>query len=170
MYKRQTDETWVGADDLMQAVLGPVETVGLPPAGLHVEQGEPLFWARRDDRTLEVRSPLSGTVVSTNERLRDDPSLLNQAPFTAGWAVRLRGDHPREDRRRLFRGRSAREWFRGEVDRLLSAFTPDAMVGATLPDGGVVSHELWAHIDDATWEAMNRVLFGPDDESSTAQA
>jgi len=164
-----TDETWVGADDMVQAILGPIEDVGLPPTGLHVERGEPLFSLRRADRAVAIRSPISGTVVVTNETLRRDPSLINQAPFTAGWAVRLRGDHPREDRRRLLRGKNARVWFRREVDRLLAAVAPDAVVGAALPDGGVFSHELYAQIDDKTWRHLSRSFFSLDEPSTPGQ-
>lgn len=161
-----TDETWIGADDLVQATLGPVESIGLPPAGRHVEQGEPLFRLQRGNRAVAVRSPIAGTVTATNDRLRRDPSLINQAPFTAGWAVRLRGDQTREDRRRLMRGKSARAWFRREVDRLLATVNPDAVVGAALPDGGAFSHELYAQIDDPTWQRLSRGFFGSDEATT----
>jgi len=156
------DETRVGADDLLQATLGPVETVELPPIGRHVRQGDPLFSLRRGDRAVTVRSPISGTVIGSNNLLRHDPGLINQEPFTSGWAVRLEGDHPKDDRGRLFRGKGARTWFRHEVDRLLTVVTPDTVAGAALPDGGVFSRELYTQIDDQTWWRLNRSFFGPD--------
>lgn len=156
------DETWVGADDLVQATLGPVESVELPPTGSHVEQGEPLFNLQRGDRAVAVRSPISGTVLGTNQALRHEPGLINRDPFTSGWAVRIQGDEPREDRRRLFRGKGARAWFRHEVDRLLTVVSPGAVVGAALPDGGVFSPELYAQIDDKSWQHLSRDFFGPE--------
>ena len=142
----------------------------LPRPGQHVEQGEPLFDLRHGERTVAVRSPISGTVVGTNHALRLDPTLVNQAPFTAGWAVRVQGDQAKEDSRKLFRGKGARAWFRHEVDRLLTVVTPASVVGAALPDGGVFSTELYAQIDDLTWQRLSRSFFGADISSTPGQA
>ena len=38
----------------------------------------------------ELFSPLGGTVLATNPRLADEPSLLNSDPYGDGWLVRLR--------------------------------------------------------------------------------
>jgi glycine cleavage system H protein len=152
-------ETRVGADDLVQAVLGPIDRVELPVAGYHVEVGDPLFRLRHGHRAVTVRSPVSGDVVGTNQALREEPRLVNNEPFGSGWAVRLRTDRPK-DGRRLFRGKGARAWFRLEVDRLLASVSPGV---ATLPDGGVISQRLHEQIDDDTWERLSRSFFGPKD-------
>ena len=161
------DETRVGADDLVQAVLGPIDDVELPPEGRHVEKGEPLFALRHGQRSVAVRSPISGTVLGSNPQLRRDPGLVNEEPFTSGWAVRVQSDSPEESRRQLFRGSGARAWFRLEVDRLLTAFTPGA---PALPDGGVFSNELYAQIDDETWRRLNRSFFDPGISGETEEA
>lgn len=155
-------ELVVGADDLMQATLGPVEVVELPSAGRRVEAGEPLFRLRRGERTVDVRSPVSGEVRACNESLRDRPELVNQAPFTAGWVVRLDGEGPRRQRRGLLRGGKARTWLRGEVDRLLATLVAEPMGVPSLPDGGVVVGELHEHIDDATWRRLSHSFFAND--------
>jgi CheY-like chemotaxis protein/glycine cleavage system H lipoate-binding protein len=45
--------------------------------------------AAGDDAIHRVWAPLGGTVVEVNPRLREDPDLLNRAPFTSGWMVRV---------------------------------------------------------------------------------
>lgn len=42
----------------------------------------------------DVISPLSGTVVETNDLLADDPEPINRAPFTEGWLLRVELDDP----------------------------------------------------------------------------
>ena len=102
----------VGVDDLVQSTLGPVDGVELPSIGKSYQQGAPLFTLRRGDRVLEVCSPISGTVVATNRTLLDLPGLINQTPFTKGWAVQMRVDRTLQESQSLLRGRQARDWFR----------------------------------------------------------
>ena len=155
-------EATVGADDLMQAVLGPVEQVELPGLGTRVRRGEPLFRLRHGDRSVAVASPIAGTVVHANPELADSPGLVNDAPFAGGWAVRLGSDDPRRDRQELLRGGKARAWFRGEVDRLLADLLPgSAGTAPALPDGGELVEGLHRYIDDATWSRLQARFFTP---------
>jgi glycine cleavage system H protein len=150
----------IGADDLVQATLGPVESVVLPEVGSRVEQGQQLFSLRHGERTITVRSPLSGTVIGRNEALMGDPAALNEAPFTRGWAVRLRPDNVRVEGDRLFRGQQARGWFQREIDRLLTTVLADDPLAPALPDGGAVSDQLHRHIDDRAWTELQENFFG----------
>ncbi len=152
------EDVQVGADDLTQAVLGPVEHITLPHVGDHVEQGEPLFRLRHGPRFVNMRSPVSGEIIDTNQALLRTPRLVNQEPFGSGWAVRLRSDRRPNGHRGLFRGKDARAWFRLEVDRLLTALTPGV---PSLPDGGVISQMVHLHIDDDSWERVTHSFFEP---------
>lgn len=163
------DEATVGADDLVQAVLGPVERVELPETGTRVRRGEVLFRLRHGDRDVAVRAPVSGTVLGVNEALFETPELCNESPFCGGWAVRLSGEDLKGERRALHRGADARGWFRGEVDRLLAEVLPGMPVGGelapTLPDGGELSAGLHREIDDGTWRRVSRAFFSAPPET-----
>lgn len=150
----------VGADDLVQAALGPVEGVELPAVGSHVEQGDPLFTLRRGDRSVAVRAPVSGDVVAANEALRDRPHLVNEDPFTRGWVVRIRADHVLAQQRHLLEGGHARGWFRKEVDRLIATILGDDGAMPSLADGGALVEGLYQHIDDETWDRVQQTFFG----------
>ena len=153
------DEATLGIDDLAQAALGPVASVELPTVGDSVERGWPLFALRRDDRAVMARAPLEGTVVAVNAALRAAPNRVNDAPFGAGWAVRIQGKGLRKQRRELIHGPAARDWFRQEVDRLvLTLLSRDA--APTLPDGGRVARDLHDHIDDRLWPVVEASFFG----------
>lgn len=150
----------VGADDLMQFALGPVDTVELPSIGSRVEQGQRLFSLQRGDRRLDVRAPVSGTVVGRNESLLESPGIVNEQPFTNGWAVRLQPDHVREDRRQLLQGHDAKGWFRHEIDRLLTTVLSKDAAAPALPDGGELVGDLHRHIDDGAWKTLTETVFG----------
>jgi glycine cleavage system H protein len=148
----------VGVDDLAQAAVGPVARVELPEVGRHFESGETLFRAHHGLRTLDARSPLSGTVVAVNDALGLEPTRLNVSPFAEGWAVRLADDRVRTERRQLLGGARAREFFREEVDRLLTlAAAGDGL--PTLADGGLAVDELHLHIDEWSWDRVQRSFF-----------
>ncbi len=107
----------VGADDLLLSAIGPVEAVDLPAAGTHVERGQPLFRISRGERNVDVLSPLSGSVCESNQVLTLYPELMNELPFSEGWAVRMKADDADHDRGLLMRPPRTCAWFRSEVDR-----------------------------------------------------
>ena len=152
-------EAAVGVDDLVQSTLGPVEAVELPPIGSRVEQGDRLFRLRRGDRCVEVRAPMSGTIVAANDALREHPGLVNDDPFERGWAVRIKADKLREDAARLLRGNQARSWFRHEIDRLLTTVLGHAAIQPALPDGGTFVDGLYREIDDDAWRKLTETFF-----------
>jgi glycine cleavage system H protein len=147
------DQTVVGADDLMQAALGPIDEVELPPDGLRIQRGQPLFRLRRGCRSIEVMSPVSGTIIATNKTLLHNPELVNREPFGGGWIVRLRCDDLQNDRRRLLHGGKARTWFRREVDRFF-----DNLAASAGP--------LHQRIDDAAWRLLTETTFAAGSDAA----
>ncbi len=153
------DEATLGADDLIQAALGPLDEVELPAPGSELTQGEVLARLRHDGRTLEVLSPVSGRVLAANESVITHPTLLNRSPFADGWLARVQSDTIAAERAELYRGAEARAWFRREVDRLLSRLVP-VELAPSLPDGGMVVGSLHEQIDDIHWTRVAEEFFG----------
>ncbi len=157
--RRDGAHVMVGADDLLPAILGPVERVELPQPGRQVARGDVLFRLRRGDRVIEVQAPVDGTVVSGNAALTREPGLVNEDPFRRGWAVTLRGSPAAvRDWTGLRLGREATVWFRTEVDRLLAMVQNDGTALPAMADGGVVAGDLYLHIDDGTWRRVTEAL------------
>lgn len=152
----------VGADDLVQATLGPVDVVELPALGSHVRQGDRLFSLRRGQRRVDVRAPVSGTVIRRNDALLTRPNLVNVGPFDGGWAVRLRPDNLREESATLRQGKDACRWFRREIDQLLATVLHDEPIAPALPDGGIMVPDLYRHIDEKTWSRVAETFFGKE--------
>ncbi len=141
----------VGADDLLLSTLGPVDAVDLPAPGTQAVQGRPLFRVRHGQRCVEVRSPLSGSVCESNPVLRLHPRLMNEQPFTHGWAVRLATTSTSgAETGALLPARQARTWFHDEVDRALAEAAPAIAPATALCDG----------IDEPAWRRLSP-MFGP---------
>ncbi len=155
----EPDGTFVGADHLAVACLGPPDRVELPPVGSRVQKDQILFTLSRGGRALSLHSPVAGTVVARNEALLSEPQRIAGDPFGLGWVARIRGDTPRASRRSLLRGRRAKEWFRSEVDRLVSTLGAEPAAMPSLPDGGVLTDGIHRLIDGPTWERIRVDFF-----------
>lgn len=76
-------ESWPG-------LVAGLRDLRLPRPGDSLTQGLAFAeLAARDDAIHRVWAPLGGTVIEVNPRLQEDPDLLNRAPFTSGWLVRV---------------------------------------------------------------------------------
>jgi len=149
------DDVTVGADDFVQAILGPVDTVRLPIKGGHVERGRPLFGLVHGDRSLELPSPVSGTVVGVNTELFEHPELINQSPFDDGWIAIIHADHLQDDRRDLMVGKEARRWMHEQIDSLIGVLPSSETATEESPE------RLYRRIDPAAWEAMRESVAHP---------
>ncbi|MGC9962176.1 MAG: glycine cleavage system protein GcvH [Acidimicrobiales bacterium] len=86
----------VGITDFAQDALGDVVFVELPAVGTVVTKGGPLSEVESTKSVSEIYSPVSGTVVETNEQLRNAPELLNSEPYGDGWICAIEASEPAE--------------------------------------------------------------------------
>lgn len=82
----------LGVTDHAQAELGDLVFVELPEVGDHFEGGEEAAVVESVKTASDVYSPIAGEVIEVNERLSNDPGVVNQEPYGDGWLIRLRLD------------------------------------------------------------------------------
>jgi len=76
-------ESWPG-------LLAPIRDLVLPEPGTRLTQGLACAEVRTVDESIHrIWAPVSGTVLAVNPAVREDPDLLNRAPFSSGWLVRV---------------------------------------------------------------------------------
>lgn len=90
------DEAVVGITDYAQSQLGDVVFVELPEVGRTLAQGDEAAVVESVKAASEVYAPLSGTVIAVNERLPDEPGLVNASPMADGWFFRMKPTDPAE--------------------------------------------------------------------------
>ncbi|MGD8440418.1 MAG: glycine cleavage system protein GcvH [Holophagae bacterium] len=91
------DVVVVGITDYAQDQLGEVVYVELPDVGNGAEAGEELGTLESVKAVSEFNSPIGGEVVEVNERLEDEPNLVNEDPYGDGWLVKISGTTEGED-------------------------------------------------------------------------
>lgn len=79
----------MGITDYAQSELGDVVFVELPEIGTEIESGEAFGTIEAVKAVSELYSPLGGKVVEINQKLEDDPALVNQSPYGDGWMVKI---------------------------------------------------------------------------------
>ena len=84
----------VGITYFAQDQLGDIVYVQLPEDGTAVTAGEPLGEVESTKSVSEIYAPLSGTVVGRNDKLGDEPELINADPYGAGWLVEIEPSDP----------------------------------------------------------------------------
>ena len=86
----------VGITDYAQKVLGDIVYIDLPEKEQEVEAGETLVNIESVRNVTPIYSPVTGTVVEVNEDLVDEPALINEDPYDAGWMVIIEMKDPGE--------------------------------------------------------------------------
>jgi len=81
----------VGITHYAQDQLGEVVYVELPEVALGANAGEELGTLESVKAVAEFLSPVAGEVVEVNERLAEEPNLVNEDPYGDGWLVKIAG-------------------------------------------------------------------------------
>lgn len=69
--------------------LGDITYVELPEVGQDLIVGDTLGVVESVKAASDVYAPISGTVFAINERLEEDPGILNSSPEEEGWICKL---------------------------------------------------------------------------------
>ncbi len=89
------DQVVIGITDYAQDQLGDIVYIELPwESGQTVAAEEKFGDIESVKATSELNSPVSGTVVSINADLKDNPELINDYPYDKGWMVTLKLSDP----------------------------------------------------------------------------
>ena len=84
------DTVVVGVTNYAATQLGDMVYVDMPAAGTTVSAGDPLGALESVKAAADFYSPIAGEIVERNERLLDEPGLMNSDPYGEGWFVKLR--------------------------------------------------------------------------------
>lgn len=88
--KPDGDDVVIGLDDYAQDQLGDIVFVELPQVGDTFEKGDEFGTVESVKAVSELYMPVGGEVVAVNEVLEETPELVNSAPYTDGWLIRVK--------------------------------------------------------------------------------
>ena len=80
---------YIGITKFAQAELGDIVFVDVDTEGESLEKEE-VFGSIEAVKTVsDLFMPISGEVVSFNEKLEDNPELINTDPYGEGWIIKI---------------------------------------------------------------------------------
>lgn len=79
----------VGITDFAQDELGDVIFIELPEAGATFGQEDQFGTIESIKALSDLYLPMSGEIVEVNDRLFDEPELVNQDPYGDGWMLHV---------------------------------------------------------------------------------
>ena len=86
----------MGLTDYAQSQLGDIVYLDLPAPGTQVKQFQKIGEVESVKAVSDIFSPVSGQVLEINQTVIDEPGLVNEDPYGAGWLVRLELSKPSE--------------------------------------------------------------------------
>jgi len=86
----------VGISEHAQSLLGDVVFVELPEEGDTTVAGQHFSLVESVKAASDIYAPVSGVIVAINDALDDNPEIINESPFEAGWIVKIELANPQE--------------------------------------------------------------------------
>lgn len=90
------DEAYVGITDYAQSELGEIVFVDVPSVGDGLAQFDTFGSIEAVKTVADLNMPMTGNVEEFNERLDNEPELVNDDPYGDGWIIKISLDDPRE--------------------------------------------------------------------------
>jgi glycine cleavage system H protein len=84
----------VGITDHAQDQLGDIVFVDLPEEGAAVKRGDEVLAIESTKAAASVYASVDGTIAAVNDRLSDEPELVNNDCYSAGWMVKIQPTDP----------------------------------------------------------------------------
>ncbi|SFR61355.1 glycine cleavage system protein GcvH [Thiomicrospira sp. ALE5] len=82
----------VGITDFAQESLGDLVNADLPEVGETVSAGDDIMVLESVKTASDIHAPISGEIVAVNNALEDEPELVNDEPYDAGWLFKIKPD------------------------------------------------------------------------------
>ncbi len=86
----------IGITDHAANELTDITYVKLPEVGMKIKAGESIGEIESVKATSDFYTGISGEVVQINEKLINDPGLINRDPYGEGWLVKVKPEDASE--------------------------------------------------------------------------
>jgi glycine cleavage system H protein len=147
----------IGMDEFASKLTGKLDRIALPQRGQWIRQGQKVWTLHRDGASVDMVSPIEGSVADINEAAVRNPELARNDPYGEGWLVTVQSPDAKTNFRNLLGGALARWWTEESASRLQRRM-PMAL-GALAQDGGVAVDNLAAQLPDKDWASLAKEFF-----------
>ncbi len=94
--KVKGDEAIIGITDFAQSELGDIVYVEVETVGETLDKGEVFGTVEAVKTVSDIYMPVSGEIIEKNEKLDDEPELINKDPYGEGWIIKVKMSNKEE--------------------------------------------------------------------------
>ena len=84
------NEMTIGITEHAQKLLGDLVYVELPAIGHQINAGDEVGVVESVKAASDFYAPISGIIVGINEKVSEEPALINQSPYEDGWLFKIK--------------------------------------------------------------------------------
>jgi len=86
----------IGITDYAQDSLTDIVFVELPEMNKYYKKGDVIATLESVKSVGEVYAPCSGKIVAINEKLEEEPGIINESPYDEGWIAEMEVENEEE--------------------------------------------------------------------------
>ena len=87
----------IGLTDYAVEQLGDIVFIELPEAGTEFAKGEVFATVESVKAASEIYMPVGGKIIEINEKVVENPEILNESPYENGWLVKIESETAHAD-------------------------------------------------------------------------
>jgi glycine cleavage system H lipoate-binding protein len=152
------DMVTIGIDAFARQLVGSAATMRLPRVGDAVAQGAPALALAFNGRTVDMLSPVDGTVAEVNLAAIESPAAAHAAAYTDGWLMKIKSPKLASNLKNLLSGDLARRWMDAACERLGRELSGPEL-GPVYLDGGMPVDGIATSASPEHWDAIARSFF-----------
>jgi glycine cleavage system H lipoate-binding protein len=140
----------------MVKLFGVLHSLELQPLGATLKKDDVGVTFRRDAHKAASLSPVTGTVLAVNHKVREHPEIPHEDPYHEGWLFILEPDMPRKNLKGLYYGKESIQWMEHESQDLLSLMGPEYdRLAAT---GGQPIRDVFGSFPEIGWDRLAKTF------------
>lgn len=147
----------VGLDSFGANLLGKIDRVEVVGLNRWVRQGQKVCTITRDGLSVDLLAPIEGVIISVNQDVLRDPSLVLKDPYKSGWICVIKSPEIATNLNNLLQGTLVAPWMQNSVRRLSTMTSKLGMAAAA--DGGLPVSGLLVQLEPGVQRALVHEFF-----------
>jgi glycine cleavage system H protein len=87
--KLEGETATIGISDYAQDQLNDIVFIELPEVGAEFAKGKSFGTVESVKAASDLMMPVGGKVIAVNDKLKDQPELINASPYGDGWIIKI---------------------------------------------------------------------------------
>lgn len=147
----------VGLDSFGANLLGKIERVEVVGLNRWVRQGQKVCTITRDGMSVDLLAPIEGVIISVNQDVLKDPSLVLKDPYKGGWICVIKSPEIATNLNNLLQGTLVAPWMQNSVRRLSNLTSKLGLAAAA--DGGLPVSGLLVQLEPGVQRTLIHEFF-----------